>query len=78
MKELNFYLYDRRLWPENFEILRSNHIESEGYTADVWIIPGGHAFRFSVGQRSYTELAESGGKPAPDGAIERAKISDAA
>lgn len=74
--ELFYFLYNRRLWPEDFEIFRSKRFESGGFSADVWVIKRGHVFRFMSGGKEYTEVAASGQNGiAPEDAVEKALMT---
>ncbi len=63
--ELTYFLYERRIPDEAFEIFRSRRVEREHFVADVWITGAGHVLRFDAFDKAFTEVvaAASGSLP---------------
>jgi hypothetical protein len=53
---LRFYLYDRPLHPELFEIYHDHHIIKKDYEAQIWVTGCTHVISFYRGRSSMVEL----------------------
>ena len=53
---LRFYLYDRPLHPELFEIYHDHHIVKDGYEAQIWVTGCTHVIGFFRGRCSIVEV----------------------
>jgi len=56
VSSLRFYLYDRSLHPELFEIYHDHHIIKDGYEAQVWVTGCTHVIGFFRGDFSLVEV----------------------
>ena len=56
VRELQFYLYDRPLHPELFDIYHNHRIVKEAYEVQVWITGTSHLIGFYRGPVAITEL----------------------
>jgi hypothetical protein len=60
VSELHFFLYDRPLHPELFDIYHDHRIVKDGYEAQVWVTGISHLVGFYRGEAAMVELlAES-------------------
>jgi hypothetical protein len=53
---LRFYLYDRPLHPELFEIYQDHHVVKDAYEAQIWVTGCTHVIGFFRGERCLVEL----------------------
>lgn len=63
--ELTYYLFDRKLPPELFNIFRSKRIEQKNFNADLWIIGASHVLRVEGPSKALTEVVASLGNIVP-------------
>jgi hypothetical protein len=56
LSSLRFYLYERALHPELFEIYHDHHIIKKGYEAQIWVTGCTHVIGFYRGKRSLVEV----------------------
>ncbi|MFA6133828.1 MAG: DUF2617 family protein [Phycisphaerae bacterium] len=62
---LRFYLYNRPLHPELFEVYHDHHIVSENYEAQVWITGCTHVIGFYRGKDTLLEVTADAGSGLP-------------
>ena len=65
VESLRFYLYDRPLHPELFEIYHDHHIFKEGYEAQIWVTGCTHVIGFYHDRSSLVELIADGSTMLP-------------
>jgi len=56
LSNLRFYLYDRPLHPELFDIYHDHHIVKKGYEAQVWVTGCSHVIGFFRQGASFVEV----------------------
>jgi len=56
VSDLRFFLYNRPLHPELFEIYHDHHIRKPGYEAQIWVTGCTHVIGFYRGRASLVEL----------------------
>jgi len=56
LSSLRFYLYDRPLHPELFDIYQDHHIVKNGYEAQVWVTGCSHVIGFFRDRLALVEL----------------------
>ena len=56
LSRLRFYLYDRPLHPELFDIYHDHHIVKKGYEAQVWVTGCSHVIGFFRDRMSLLEV----------------------
>ena len=56
VESLRFYLYNRSLHPELFDIYHDHHIVKGGYEAQVWVTGCTHVISFYRGDEALVEL----------------------
>lgn len=62
---LRFYLYDRALHPELFEIYHDRRIVKSGYEAQIWVTGCTHVIGFFRDKQSLTEVTGEAGMELP-------------
>jgi hypothetical protein len=65
LSTLRFYLYDRPLHPELFDIYHDHHIVQKGYEAQSWVTGCTHVIGFFRGGRCLVELIADADIPLP-------------
>jgi hypothetical protein len=65
LESLRFYLFERALHPELFEIVRDVHLDRDGYEAQVWITGCTHVVGFYRGEKALTEVVAAKDVPLP-------------
>ena len=63
---LRFYLYDRPLHPELFEIYRDHHVVAGQYEAQVWVTGCSHVIGFYRGRQSVVEVTAAADAMLPE------------
>lgn len=63
---LTLLLYQRMLHPELFKILSADKVSRRAYSADVWLIDGGHVITFTTGKNVLTEVVMTRNEPMTD------------
>jgi len=58
-------MYQRTLHPELFRILRADKVSRRNYSADIWLVEGGHMISFTNARNTLTEVIVAQGDP-PD------------
>jgi hypothetical protein len=56
LSNLRFYLYDRPLHPELFEIYRDHAVAKRGYEAQIWVTGCSHVIGFYRGRTSLVQV----------------------
>lgn len=62
-------LYDRALHPELFNLKGRRVITHADYEAELWLMPGAHAFRFEFGTMCASELVTDQEAGVPDAGV---------
>ena len=66
VSELQFFLYDRPLHPELFDIYDSHRVAKDGYEAQVWVTGISHLIGFYRGEATVVELIAESGAELPE------------
>ena len=66
LASLNFYLYDRPLHPELFDIYHDCNIVKNGYEAQIWVTGCSHTIGFFRDNMSLVEVIDDAGAILPD------------
>ncbi|TVS01237.1 MAG: DUF2617 family protein [Phycisphaerales bacterium] len=62
-------LYDRALHPELFPLRERRVVRHGAYEAELWLMPGGHLFRFEFGTMCASELVTDQEGNLPDSGV---------
>ena len=63
---LRFYLYDRPLHPELFDIYHDHHVVKDGYEAQIWVTGCSHVIAFHGEDGSVIEVVAAEGAELPE------------
>lgn len=67
--DLHFYVFERSVHPELFNILRRRDIEAEAYRAQIFITGQSHLISFRTAGRTLTQVLAPGDAPLPRGGV---------
>ena len=71
VSSLRFYLYDRPLHPELFDIYRDHHLIKGGYEVQVWVTGCTHVIGFYRGAQTLVEVIADTNSILPQGGLLR-------